>query len=282
MHRSLPVRTSRPRLARPAPSVGEDPWTFRRLPGLPGIEVATSRSPMPAHFYTERYGIRYCPGGEPPESGRHCAVRLMQPGEVHIDRSACRCPGLQILFIEPALIHTAARERGLCAAPRSGSGCSAEQDLLEAVRALARALAAGSGAESRTCLGQCIHRLLDVLSAAGTLAREPPDPVRRAREWLRRHCEETVPLAALARISRLSPYHLLRVFRDTLGLPPHAYQIHLRIERARGLLQAGLPPSRVATAVGFADQSHLTRHFRRVLGVTPGTYQAAGRLLAAR
>jgi AraC-like DNA-binding protein len=46
------------------------------------------------------------------------------------------------------------------------------------------------------------------------------------------------------------------------------------VERARELLAAGEPPSAVAWATGFADQSHLTRHFRRAIGVPPGRYQA--------
>jgi transcriptional regulator GlxA family with amidase domain len=44
-----------------------------------------------------------------------------------------------------------------------------------------------------------------------------------------------------------------------VGLPPHAYQIRLRVERALKLLRTGMPPPLAASAVGFADQSHLTR-----------------------
>ncbi len=54
-----------------------------------------------------------------------------------------------------------------------------------------------------------------------------------------------------------------------MGIPPYAWLAQYRVNRARGLLDAGGRPAEVAAQVGFADQAHLTRWFRRVLGVTP-------------
>ena len=75
--------------------------------------------------------------------------------------------------------------------------------------------------------------------------REHP-AARRAKEYLQAHYAEEVPLQALADIASLSPYHLARVFRDAVGLPPHAYQTHLRLVHARKLLRQGLDVSSVA------------------------------------
>ncbi|MFJ3668196.1 AraC family transcriptional regulator [Streptomyces sp. NPDC090106] len=80
-------------------------------------------------------------------------------------------------------------------------------------------------------------------------------------------------LAELAAELGLSRYQLLRAFRTTMGLPPYAWLAQYRVHRARRLLESGLRPAEVATAVGFADQAHLTRWFRRVLGVTPAAYR---------
>ena len=55
-------------------------------------------------------------------------------------------------------------------------------------------------------------------------------------------------------------------------MPPHAYQIQLRILRAKQLLAEGVRPSEVASLAGFCDQSLLNRHFRRIAGTTPGRY----------
>ncbi len=96
--------------------------------------------------------------------------------------------------------------------------------------------------------------------------------VQRARDFLEAHHGEAVTLAQLAHVANLSPFHLLRVFRAELGLPPHAYLTQQRVARAKTLLALGMPIAQVAFETGFVDQSHLTRHFKRLVGVTPGQY----------
>lgn len=96
--------------------------------------------------------------------------------------------------------------------------------------------------------------------------------VRRAREYLAEHFAEPVSLADLERVAGLTRFHLVRSFAARYGLPPHAYQVQLRLAAARRLIRAGLPLAQVAAEAGFADQSHLGRHFKRVWGVTPGRY----------
>ena len=96
--------------------------------------------------------------------------------------------------------------------------------------------------------------------------------VRRAQEFLGDHYNRQVSLSDLAAQANLTPYHFHRVFCRETGMPPHAYQIHLRVMRAKALLRKSLPIAHVASLTGFADQSHLTRHFRRFMGVTPAQY----------
>ncbi len=61
-------------------------------------------------------------------------------------------------------------------------------------------------------------------------------------------------------------------------MPPHTYQLQLRMARARRLLQRGMEPGDVAAQLGFTDQSHLTRHFKRLFRLTPGQYARACRV----
>jgi AraC-like DNA-binding protein len=96
---------------------------------------------------------------------------------------------------------------------------------------------------------------------------------QKARAYLREHYAENVSLKTLAAAAKLSPFHLVRLFRDEFGLPPHAYLTHVRVERAKTLLSQGWTIADVALAVGFTDQSHLTRRFKRIVGVSPGQYQ---------
>ncbi|MEO7912428.1 MAG: AraC family transcriptional regulator [Roseiflexaceae bacterium] len=125
-----------------------------------------------------------------------------------------------------------------------------------------------------------LHNLLAQLILC--YATEPPivpssgqehGPVQRVRTYLHDHYAEDVSLEELVRLANLSAFHLNRVFRQTVGLPPHAYQTQVRVERAKALLAQGVPIRQVALLVGFFDQSHLNYHFKRLLGFTPGTYQ---------
>jgi AraC-like DNA-binding protein len=97
--------------------------------------------------------------------------------------------------------------------------------------------------------------------------------VRRVRHYLEQHYAQHITLDDLAAVARLSPFHLLRVFRGAVGLPPHAYLTYVRVRQAQRLLLADLPIADVAAQTGFADQSHLTRHFKRIVGVPPGHYR---------
>jgi AraC-like DNA-binding protein len=107
--------------------------------------------------------------------------------------------------------------------------------------------------------------------------RRTPEPaaMARAREYLNDHLETNVSLLELVGLTGLAAPALVHAFATTVGLPPHAYHVQVRVNRARALLKRGEPLARVAAATGFTDQSHLTRHFRRIVGVTPGVYAAA-------
>lgn len=116
--------------------------------------------------------------------------------------------------------------------------------------------------------------------AASRSAPVAEGAVAKAREVLTERLAERVSLDELASSAGLSRFHLLRVFREATGLPPHAFQSQLRVEAAKRLLAAGEPIVRVATQVGFADQSHFTRVFREFTGATPSQYRASRREIA--
>ena len=96
--------------------------------------------------------------------------------------------------------------------------------------------------------------------------------IRQARHYIDENFAQGISLTQLAEIVALSPYHLLRVFRTEVGMPPHAYQESVRIRQAQQLLEAGKPLVEVAVDVGFSSQSHLTHRFKQIIGTTPGYY----------
>ncbi len=99
--------------------------------------------------------------------------------------------------------------------------------------------------------------------------------VRQVRDYLTHDYTRNISLNELATLVGLKPLRLLRVFRKQMGLPPHAYLNHVRVNRAKQLLAAGQSLTDTALATGFADQSHLHRHFKKMIGVTPGQYARA-------
>ena len=96
--------------------------------------------------------------------------------------------------------------------------------------------------------------------------------VKRVRDCLESRYAENLTLEELARIANLSPFHLIRVFRKEVGLPPHAYQTRVRSNCAKELLAKHASIGEAALNTGFFDQSHFTNHFRKVFGYPPGVY----------
>jgi AraC family transcriptional regulator len=75
----------------------------------------------------------------------------------------------------------------------------------------------------------------------------------------------------------LSQFHFARMFRRSVGRPPHGYLTDLRMERAKQLLrETDLPLAQVAARVGYQTQAHFTGVFHREVGTTPRTYRLVG------
>ncbi len=104
--------------------------------------------------------------------------------------------------------------------------------------------------------------------------RKESQTVARLRGYLEDHYAEDIRLDDLARYAHWSPFYLLRVFHQEVGLPPHAYLESVRIRAAQRLLERDLPLVDIAYETGFSSQSHFTNAFKRFIGVTPGRYRA--------
>lgn len=97
---------------------------------------------------------------------------------------------------------------------------------------------------------------------------------RRVADFIEAHLAETVRLAALAELVRLSPYHFARAFKQSFGLPPHRYHLARRMTRAKALLdEPASTVTAVALAVGFAETSSFSAAFRKLTGMPPSCYR---------
>jgi AraC family transcriptional regulator len=100
----------------------------------------------------------------------------------------------------------------------------------------------------------------------GTLGK---DQLRRLRDYVVTHLDEPIGVEALADIAARRPFHFTRVFTRSVGMTPHCYIVHLRLQRAIELVREGRSGlAEIAAHTGFADQSHLSRWVRRVHGVS--------------
>lgn len=124
-------------------------------------------------------------------------------------------------------------------------------------------------------LAHLVGRHADHRTALPRLGNER-QAIKRVQDYLQTNYAQNVSLSHVADLVNLSPYHLARIFRKEVGLPPHAYLTQVRIVQAKKLLARGQPIVEVAAETGFVDQSHLTRHFKRFVGVTPGQYREGG------
>jgi len=207
------------------------------------------------------------------------SVIALNPDEVHTGHAAAEAPGWQYRMIYPSveLVSRAADVPG-GGAVTFPSPVIVDPELAAAIVRMHRAAESHSPSlsdevELASVLSNAIRRHAVRMRSV----RLPIDHrgARLTREYIDANYARNISLAELAAVADLSPFHLNRVFRSAIGLPPHRYLEQLRVRRARALLGGALPLSQVALDSGFVDQSHFTRHFKRHFGVTPGQYRRA-------
>jgi len=208
------------------------------------------------------------------------SLSVIHPGDVHAARDPVDRTGSAtylVAFLPPERLTPIAEDlRPVADLPAFPAPVFADPHLAAGFAALHSAAMGGAAPL------ELDERLLAVAAGLvlrhGERRRDPPRIGRErravavARSFLHDHREASVALTDLARESGLSPFRLTRAFRAEVGLPPHAYHLALRVERAKRLIAEGWPAARAAAETGFFDQSHLARHFGRLVGTTPGRY----------
>jgi AraC-like DNA-binding protein len=106
------------------------------------------------------------------------------------------------------------------------------------------------------------------------VVRRESQTVARLRNYIEAHYADDIRLDDLANYAHWSPFYLLRVFHQEVGLPPHAYLESVRIRAAQRHLERDMPMVDIAYEIGFSSQSHFSNAFKRFIGVTPGRYRA--------
>lgn len=263
---------------------------YARCVGIEGLEVMSANwiehafAPHMHDFYAVSLnyhgrGAFECRGELHDASPGFC--NLIAPGERHTGRAAAGNGwAYRNLYIETPLMARLLQEIDWPGPLPVAFRASLAKDAVLAARldrAFASMISSNSRLQNETLLLSVVARLTTThFERAHTLAGvgQERSAITRTREWLDAHSERNVSIGSLAQLAGLSAYHLVRVFHRQVGVPPHRYQMIVRVHRARNLLALGASPSEVAYRTGFCDQSHLTRCFRKTLGVTPSRYAA--------
>lgn len=233
-------------------------------------QVSLSLTDPCRHFY--RGGSHAAPVG---------FLSVLHPGEVHSSPDLLASPQPSVFHV----LYVPAEAMRLMAADRTGRPAG---EPFFAAPVLSDAPLAGRFRQLWRCLTGPAPRLeqdsllllvLTQLVARHAQSRYVPAPPRTGhcslgavRDYLHAHYADDLTLESLAHVAGLSPCHFCRAFRREFGLPPHAYQTQVRIDRAKGLLARGEAPSDVAFEVGFYGPSHFGWHFKRLVGVPPSAY----------
>ena len=273
----------------------QESLTWLRADDMPGTELfSILNSTVNFALFHERYSV--CALESVAATGRYRnqsillppgSLCLFEPGESHTTPTVHQGGNAKVVFFEPALFEQTALELGqhLPIHWRLQKAGHLEPRLFTAIQCLAASIAGRQPPlAQQTWQSLCIRRLLAFSERWQPLARTRGAwtdrlAVKQAMACLQDRYNEPVQLRELADLTGLSPFVLIRNFTMWVGMPPHAYQIHVRVERARAMLARGVHPGLVAAATGFSDQSHLSRLFKRVMGMTPGAYARSSRSL---
>jgi AraC-like DNA-binding protein len=214
-------------------------------------------------------------------------VVVIPPGEVHTGSVGIGVDSLSYLAvylpIDLAVAHAAAAGARDGRAPEFGSVVLRDPVVRRAYEALDKAIGFDQGAaQEAACVAitELIRRHAALRAPSDTaIARRGFVREKRIVSVVRNVLEDSYARAGetslhmLAEHAGVTPFHVIRAFREATGLAPHQYLVQVRVERARQFLARGTAPSLAAAMTGFVDQSHLTYHFKKHFGITPGNYR---------
>jgi AraC-like DNA-binding protein len=261
--------------------------SFLRRPELPGLELVRYPSLTRGwrgipEAYTWFTMIAWLEGDVEVHSRgvrapcEPASVTVGEPGEPYALRPRSAMRGeFRVIRVDTPLLDTIVEEVGL----RPGASPFPRAPLRHEhhARRFAQCYEAIATGE-RLAVEQRLATFVAGLLGAGGDASEAAPPgahggIERARELLHATFHTQVPLDELAQAAGMDRFRFLRAFAQQLGMTPHAaYQMQLRVARARRLIAANVPLAEVALAVGYSEQSALQRPFKRLVGVTPGAY----------
>lgn len=98
--------------------------------------------------------------------------------------------------------------------------------------------------------------------------------LQRVKDYVEAHIAEDISLDMLAREAGVSRFHFIRLFKDSVGMTPHAYLIERRMVRACNLLMHTKQSiGEISVNCGFEDPSYFAARFRRLYRMCPREFR---------
>lgn len=257
---------------------------FQNIPGIDFVQAAYSHHRFTRHFH-DHYVIQIVENGinqgicqGKPYAIESDAILAINPGEVHDGFSY---NGQYLAY--HSLYITQEAMRSLLSLAEIYPDRQIEFSALKIqnpqyslqMRGLVQAVQTADQLEVQSRLVLFMQSLLVAYTAVPDLSphRRYDPRLQRVIEYLKTNYAETPTLEFLGGTVGLSPFYLIKLFTEQVGLTPFDYLRTCRIEQVKSRLKSGHPIAEVAVETGFYDQSHLNLVFKRHTGVTPRQYQ---------
>lgn len=101
-----------------------------------------------------------------------------------------------------------------------------------------------------------------------------PNEFIELKQYIEHHHLKTMSLNELAKKAHLSTAHCSQKFKSYFGISPIDYQLKLRLQHAKNLLQDNnLSISKIAHQVGYHDVFTFSKLFKRHVGTSPSHFR---------
>jgi|GEM_PF-1047574 len=90
-----------------------------------------------------------------------------------------------------------------------------------------------------------------------------------AAYFIKDNVNEAFNLQKLSDYTNITKYHLLRLFKNQMGVTPYQFYIQEKIKQIRKGLLKQQPISDLVFNFNFSDESHLCNTFKKHIGITP-------------
>lgn len=108
------------------------------------------------------------------------------------------------------------------------------------------------------------------------------EAILRVQHWLQAREAKAVSVGEMARIIAMEERTFQRRFKAATGMKPTEYAQHLRVGKARELLEfTRRTVEQIAFAVGYEDPGAFRKLFHRIVGLSPGDYRTRFAAMAA-